>query len=166
MTTTTTTTTEETKMTTEEPDMTEKIIENATLRDVRPGDHLVWEWSRQEGDRLVVTRVEGTAHRPGEGGDWCTEYGRWITNGMNNATLTIHRPVKELPTEPGAIIVPADGREYIEATTDSGTYHAREAVLRADRFWAAAWRTDGRRQALFVESDHITPDTWKVEEEA
>ena len=146
--------------------MTKKIIENATLRDVRPGDHLIWEWSRQEGDRLVVTRREGIAYRQDEGGDWCTEGAMWITSGMNNATLTIHRSVQELPTKSGAVIVPADGREYIEAKMNCGTFHAREAVLRPDGFWVAAWRTDGRGQTSYVTSDCITPDTWKVEEEA
>ena len=145
--------------------ITEKIIENATRDDVRPGDHLTWERVTTIDGVTITTRYEGIAHCRDAGGDWWTSEGMYITND-DDATITIHRPVKELPTKTGAVIVPADGREYIEAKMNCGTFHAREAVHRHDGFWVAAWRTDGRGQTSYVTSDCITPGTWKVEEEA
>ena len=150
-----------------QPNMTEKIIENATRDDVRPGDHLTWERVVTIAGVTYTTRREGIAHRRDASGNWSTEDGQRITAGKGeHATLTIRRPVQELPTKSGTVIVPADGREYIEAKMDCGTFHAREAVHRHDGFWVAAWRTDGQGQASYITSDCITPGTWKVEEEA
>ena len=147
--------------------VTEKIIENATRDDVRPGDHLTWERVTTESGVTRTVRLEGVAHHRDNDGDWCTEEGRWITAGEDqHTTLTIRRPVQELPTKSGTVIVPADGREYIEAKMNCGTFHAREAVHRHDGFWVAAWRTGGRGQTSYVTSDCIAPDTWKVEDQA
>ena len=147
--------------------ITEKIIENATRDDVRPGDHLTWERVVTTAGVTYTTRREGIAHRRDASGNWSTEDGQRITAGKGeHATLTIRRPVQELPTKSGAVIVPADGREYIEAKMACGTFHAREAVIRHDGFWVAAWRTGGRGQTSYVTSDCIAPDTWKVEDQA
>ena len=40
-----------------------------------------------------------------------------------------YRPTQELPTNKGTVIVPADGREYIEANLYGMNLRAREAVL-------------------------------------
>ena len=147
--------------------ITEKIIENATRDDVRPGDHLTWERVTTAFGATYTTRREGIAHHRDARGNWSTEDGQRITAGMGgHITLTIRRPVQELPAKTGTVIVPADGREYIEAKTVWGTFRAREAVIRHDGFWVAAWRTDGRGQTSHLTSDCITPGTWKVEEEA
>ena len=147
--------------------ITEKIIENATRDDVRPGDHLTWEQTWEEGGARITIRREGIAATRAANGDWFTEDGMRIATGEGEGiTITIHRPVQELPTKSGTVIVPTDGREYIEAKMDCGTFHAREAVHRHDGFWVAAWRTDGQGQTSYVTSDCITPGTWKVEEEA
>lgn len=81
-----------------------------------------------------------------------------------------HRPVQELPTEDGAVIVPAEGREFIEAEVAGQTFIAREAVVCQSDFGPAnvlegAWRRvdDGSRVGGQVSRGFITPGTWKVE---
>ena len=72
--------------------------------------------------------------------------------------------VQELPTEPGAVIVPADGHEYIEANLYGMNLRAREAVLCWVEIWYAAWR-DGASTHGNVKPEHITPGTWKVDDQ-
>ena len=74
-----------------------------------------------------------------------------------------YRPAPKLPTAGGAVIVPADGHEYIEATANGVTYRAREAMLAYGNDWHASWRTDSRNRAC-VSPEHIVPGTWKMEE--
>ena len=69
-----------------------------------------------------------------EGWDQAT---RWIDSyqgGPNGRTTSArsanpYRPVQELPTKDGAVIVPAEGREFIEAEVAGQTFIAREAVV-------------------------------------
>lgn len=71
-----------------------ETIENARLKDGRPGDHLVWEHTRRLGGVITVARREGIAHHRDRDGDWRTEDGQWITYGVGeDRTLTIHRVV-------------------------------------------------------------------------
>ena len=74
-----------------------------------------------------------------------------------------HRPAQELPTEPGAVIIPADGHEYIEATMRGETVRAREATRSGAGGWYAAWRYGGKTSGL-ASSRAITPGTWTVAE--
>ena len=74
-----------------------------------------------------------------------------------------HRPVQELPTKPGTVIVPADGHEYITATVGGVTYRAREAILIGENQWHAAWRSD-EGVLVYVASERVTPGTWKVDD--
>lgn len=76
-------------------------------------------------------------------------------------TWYVRRAAQELPTEDGAVIVPADGHEYITATFDGETYHAREAILLGSGHWQAAWRSD-EGVMVYVIAEWIDPDTWKV----
>ena len=71
------------------------------------------------------------------------------------------RAALELPTDPGSVIVPADGHEYIEAEVWGKTYHASEAILLGERDWLGAWRSPHGVQ-VDVTSGQITPGTWKV----
>ena len=75
-----------------------------------------------------------------------------------------HRPVQELPTEPGAVIVPADGHEHITATVGGKTYHAREAIFSCSVLWLGVWRSTDSTAVSALPED-ITPGTWKVEGE-
>lgn len=47
-----------------------KTIENATGDDVRPGDHITWEESKESEGVTVFERREGIAHRRDSEGDW------------------------------------------------------------------------------------------------
>lgn len=145
-----------------EPNM--QTIENATRADVRPGDHVVFlhAWKR---DGLTVTaRREGVAHHLDDG-NWCTEAGMYITLGVgDDITLTIRRPVPELPTEDGAVIIANDGREFIEARVYNKTYRAREAVRHWTGGWHAAWRSGPEVRGV-VAPEEIAPGTWKVDDQ-
>ena len=76
-------------------------------------------------------------------------------------TWYVRRTVKPLPTEPGTVIVPAEGHEYITATVGGMTYRAREAILLGRDDWHAAWRSD-TSVTIYAAPDQITPGTWKV----
>ena len=140
-----------------------KIIENAARADVRPGDHITWEQTQSPDGATIYERREGIAHHRDSFGDWCTEGGTRLAS-LSGAgiTITIRRPIQELPTKAGTVIVPADGWEFIEVTTDNGeTFRAREAVRHWTGGWYAAWRS-GPETRGFVAPEDITPGTWKV----
>ena len=141
-------------------DQNMQTIENATRADVRPGDHLTWKWVQEIDGVTVKSSHEGIAHHQDEYGDWWTEGGMWLTSG-DAGTLTIRRPVQELPRKEGTLIVPADGREFIEAEVWGKTYYASEAILLGERDWLGAWRSPHSVQ-VNVTSGQITPGTWKV----
>ena len=141
-------------------DPTVKIIENATRYDVRPGDHITWERVTTIDGVTITTRYEGIARFRDEGGDWWTGEGMYIT-ADDAATLTIRRAVQVLPTEPGTVIVSADGHEYITATVGGMTYRAREAILIGENQWHAAWRSD-EGVLIYVAPERIDAGTWKV----
>ena len=142
-----------------------KIIEHVTRDDVRPGDHLVWESTREKDGVTITERREGIAHHRDSFGDWWTEGGAWLTLGEGEGvTLTIRRPIQELPTEPGAVIVPADGHEYIEATLGGVTCRTREAFLSAGGLWMGVWRSSSGQVLLAVSREFIVQDTWKVDD--
>ena len=148
----------------EKNDPNVQVIENATRDDVRPGDHLILETPRLWRDVTITTRREGIAHHRDGDGDWCTEDGVWLTDFSDaSGTLTIRRPVKELPTTPRTVIVPADGHEYIEAVVSGVVWRTREAVLGLDGRWHGVWRA-GQVAVGSTSADSITPVTWKVDE--
>lgn len=131
-----------------------KTIENARLDNVRPGDHIIWTRDKEYGGVISVERREGTAHHRDASSNWRTESGTWITGGEGEGTtLTIHRPVQELPTEDGVVIVPADDREFIEVN-DGGRYYV---MIHAGDGW---WRGGPDE----VSSVDIIDGTWKVAE--
>lgn len=81
-----------------------QTIENATLDDVRPGDHLDWEWTRVRNGVTITSQRVGIAYHRDSDGDWWAVEGGWLTQGEGkDITLTIRRPAVEeveLPTEP------------------------------------------------------------------
>ena len=145
-------------------ELREQTIENATLDDVRPGDHLTWKWVQEIDGVTVKSSHEGIAHHQDEYGDWWTEGGMWLTS-VGAGTLTIRRTAPELPTEDEAVIERADGHKYITAIFDGETYRAREAVLGRDGRWYGVWRraTPAPHVDTSVAPEHITPGTWKVD---
>lgn len=121
---------------------------------VRVGDEV-----RQ--DRCGVIRTAVVARVDKDGGPWTAEGGFIGLPGVG--TWSVRRTVQELPTEPGSVIVPADGRDYIEATLWGETFYAR-AALRSWTDWHAAWRA-GERKCGLASSGEITPGTWKVDDQ-
>ena len=143
---------------------TVETIENATRGDVRPGDHLILETPRMWRDVTITTRREGIAHHRDGDGDWCTEDGVWLTDFSDaSGTLTIRRPVQELPTGLGAVIVAKEEGGSIEAAVLGFVWRAREAVFGGDGRWHGVWRSTSGAISYAV-PDQITPGTWKVEE--
>lgn len=143
-----------------------QIIENATPDEGRAGDHLIRESIRTEDGVTLTVRREGVAHHRDRFGNWRTVELGWLTDGQGEGTtLTIRRPVQELPTKCGTVIVANDGHKFIKAEVDGIAHRAREAVLGANGRWYGAWRKaegDGLLSAMFPE--HISAPTWKVEE--
>ena len=147
------------------PDENVLTIENVSPEDVRPGDYIVWETRHTGSGSTLTMRREGVAHHRGVSGEWRTDVGGLLTEDMyENATLTIHRIVKELPTERGAVIVPAEGCEFIEATRYGRAWRTSEAVRSAYDNWVGAWRSEADVIA-YIAPEEITPGTWKVDDE-
>ena len=130
---------------------------------VRVGDEVRQEW-------YGVTRGGIVGSVDGNGDPW-TAKGGYI-GPILGGTWHVRRPDQELPTEDGAVIVPAEGREFIEAEWAGQTFIAREAVVCQSDFGPAnvlegAWRRadTGARVGGQVSRDFITPGTWQVEGE-
>ena len=111
----------------------------------------------------AATRVEA-AHEQG----WDDAAQHIYNKGWEGVTAlrkaNPYRPAQELPTKAGTLIIPADGREYIEAEVWGETYHASEAILLGGRAWLGAWRSPHGIQTD-VTPDQITTGTWKVDGE-
>ena len=149
----------------EKNDPNVQVIENATRGDVRPGDHITWERVTTIDGVTITTRYEGIARFRDEGGDWWTGGGMYITTD-DAATLTIRRTAPELPTELCAVIVAKEEGGSIEATVLGAAWYAHEAVLGGDGRWHGVWRTGSGRVAVwYVRPEHITPGTWKVDDQ-
>ena len=112
---------------------------------------------RQDFRGITTTAVVGLVDEYGD--PWTTE-GSCIGR-LDHGTWYVRRPVQELPTEDGAVIVPAEGREFIEAVVDGKKYRAREAMRSPGDGWYAAWRSFAQMR-LAVDPENITPGTWKV----
>ena len=147
----------------EKNDPNVQVIENATRDDVRPGDHLTWTKTWTEDGVKITRRREGIAHHRDVDGDWWAKEGNYLTVGEGERiTITIRRPAQELPTEDGAVIVPAGGGEFIGGEgarlfarlTYSGQLRLwYGVVINGGPAWAALW---------YGEPEKIAPGTWKV----
>lgn len=141
--------------------------ERTNTEDPRPweplkkGDPLaVGDEVRRESLGLTTTAVVGRVDKSGE--LWTAE-GAYLGL-LRYDTWYVRRAVQELPTQGGTVLIPADGREYIEMDVEGQTYYAREALLANGR-WNAIWRTaTGDRVRYSAQPEEITPGTWKVDE--
>ena len=113
---------------------------------VRVGDEV-----RREVNGLTTTAVVGRVDEDGD--PWAAE-GAFI-GVLEYGTWYVRRPVQELPTEDGAVIVPADGHEYIE--TRAGK-KSRRLTWDAECF---VWY-DARGTHL---AGDITHGTWQVDDQ-
>ena len=130
---------------------------------VRVGDEV-----RQERPGLTITGVVGRLDA--EEDPWTAD--DLFIGEINLGTWYVRRAAQELPTEDGAVIVPAEGREFIEAEVNGQTYITREAVVCQTDFGPAnvlqgAWRRvdDGARSEGQMARHCITPGTWKVDDQ-
>ena len=113
----------------------------------------------------AATRVEA-AHE--QGWDQATLWIDSYQGGPNGRTTSArsanpYRPVQELPTEPGAVIVPADGHEYIEIRAGKKSRRLTEAIFSCSVLWLGVWRSTDSTAVSALPED-ITPGTWKMEE--
>ena len=109
----------------------------------------------------AATRVEAARE---QGWDDAADWSIHNINDIDAERIRLanpHRPAPALPTEDGAVIVPADGHEFIEATICGETHYARAALRSWVGDWYAAWRA-GERKCGLASSGEITPGTWKV----
>ena len=93
--------------------------------------------------------------------DQCREAAAHLTALADYHEEAARQSAQALPAEPGTVIVPAEGHEYITATVGGMTYRAREAILLGRDDWHAAWRSD-TSVTIYATPDQITPGTWKV----
>ena len=136
--------------------MTDHPLNQTTTEDDRPWEPLsgpvrVGDEVRREVNGLTTTAVVGRVDEDGD--PWVADRG--FIGVLSVGTWYRRRPVQELPTEDGAVIVPADGREYIE--TRAGK-KSRRLTWDAECF---VWY-DARGTHLHGD---ITPGTWKVDDQ-
>lgn len=136
--------------------MTDHPLNQTTTEDDRPWEPLngpvrVGDEVRRGHSGLTVTAVVGSVDEDGD--PWTAEGA--LIGVLNLGTWYVRRPVKELPTEDGAVIVPEDGREYIE--TRAGKKPRRLT-------WDAECYVWYDARGTHLASD-ITPGTWKVDDQ-
>lgn len=132
--------------------MTDHPLNQTTTEDDRPWEPLngpvrVGDEVRRGHSGLTVTAVVGSVDEDGD--PWTAEGA--LIGVLNLGTWYVRRPVQELPTEDGAVIVPEDGREYIE--TRAGKKPRRLT-------WDAEYYVWYDVRGTHLASD-ITPGTWK-----
>lgn len=145
-----------------------KIIENASLYDIRPGDHIIWERTWMMRGVTGIEHREGTAHHRNQDDDWCTEDGMWIAAGEGEGIdLTIHRPINDLPTDDGAVIVPIVENGVVEAGYSNIMYTTRHATYDSlTDTWVGLWkRTNGDYTIARMSPGNIIKTTWKKKED-
>lgn len=148
-----------------------QAITNASLDDVSIGDLITWTHAEEIDGVTIRHHREGFACYRDSDGDWRTVDGMWLTDGEGGGVaLSIRRAAQpELPTRDGAILIPAEGREFIEAEVNRQTFITREAVVGQSEFGPVnvlhgAWRMvdDGARVQGQMGRDFITPGTWRT----
>ena len=130
-------------------------------------------WADGDGDEFRVrvpheaptTRSAALVATPGDvvylTAAQCREVAAHLTDLADAHEEAMSRSAAALPTKKGAVIIPADGHEYIEATMRGETVRAREATRSGAGGWYAAWRS-GEQTSGLASSREITPGTWKV----
>lgn len=126
-------------------------------RPLRVGDEV-----RRDHGGVTSIAVVGRVDKSGD--PWTAE-GKLIGL-LRYGTWYVRRTVQELPTELCAVIVAKEEGGSIEATVLGAVWRARESVLGGDGRWYGIWRTGSGRVAVwYVRPDHITPGTWKVDDQ-
>ena len=127
---------------------------------LKKGDPLhVGDEVRQDWYGTTTTAIVGRVD--GDGDPWTAEGAP--VGSLDSGTWHVRRTTQEPPTEPGAVIVPAEGREFIEASAlhVTGAQYCREAVYE-DPYYYGVWWRDGKAVHNGWRAEDITPGTWKV----
>ena len=120
-------------------------------------------------DYQGISRIAVVASVDEGGYPWTAEGG--FIGSLEVGTWYVRRTVQVLPTEPGTVIVPADGYDAIEVVDqpDGEKWYAKEAMLGKNGKWYGVWRRvtggDGPAKAISAIPESITPNTWKVDDE-
>ena len=113
---------------------------------------------RQDFRGVTHTAVVARVDRSGD--PWTAEGA--IIGLLCHGTWYVRRAAQELPTEDGAVIIPADGCNRIEAggthkfTAETATWDSD------DQSWVGLWRDDYGQRCRYIHGLPITPGTWKV----
>lgn len=132
-------------------------------------------WTDRDGDKFWAYPADGVPTWPaaliGTSGDGvyltaaqCREVATQFTALADAHEEAMPQSAQELPEGDGAVIIPADGHDYIEARVYNKTYRAREAARHWTGRWQAAWRS-GPEVRGGVTEEYITPGTWKREDQ-
>ena len=114
------------------------------------GDEVKQEW-----DGITHLAVVGSVDNGGD--PWAAESA--FIGCRDVGTWSVRRAVQELPTEDGAVIVPADGSEFIEQVGDCANYR-RLTYDAASGRWIGWDMLNHEAEALSPE--YITPGTWRT----
>lgn len=92
--------------------------------------------------------------------DWVKRREAWTDEELRAANP--HRPASALPTDDGAVIVPAEGRMFIR--TDGGRYFTRLTYSSQLRLWYGVEASGGPAWAAvwYGEPEKITLGTWRA----
>ena len=137
--------------------------ERTKPEDARPWEPLngparVGDEVRQDFRGVTHTAVVARVDRSGD--PWTAEGA--IIGLLCHGTWYVRRAAQELPTEDGAVIIPADGCNRIEAggthkfTAETATWDSD------DQSWVGLWRDDYGQRCRYIHGLPITPGTWKV----
>ncbi len=106
-------------------------------------------------NRITTTAVVASVDE--DGNPWAV--GASVIGIRRYGTWYVRRAVEELPTEDGAVIVPADGSEFIEQVGDCANYR-RLTYDAASGRWIGWDMLNHEAEALSPE--YITPGTWRT----
>ena len=140
---------------------TRAALSAALAEDARPWEPLNEDDPLLVGDEVRrdlngVTRTAVVGRVDADGDPWTTEDG--FIGHCDLGTWYVRRAIQELPTEDGAVIVPADGCEFIEQVGDCANYR-RLTYDAASGRWIGWDMLNHEAEALSPE--YITPGTWK-----
>jgi len=147
-----------------------ETIENASLDDVLPGDHITWEVTETIRGLTSTARREGIAHHRDAFNNWRTKDGDCITlaeGESEGVTITIRRTVQDLPRYDEAVIVPIDEDGVVDAGFSGMMYTTRHATYdsRTDT-WVGLWRrTAGDTFIARMAPRNIIKYTWKEKDD-
>ena len=108
----------------------------------------------------AARRVEAAREQAwNDAADWVKRREAWTDEELRAANP--HRPAPALPTEDGAVIVPADGCEFI-LVTDAGGWAFERMTYSAEH---DRWYGMTKRGAIAMcIAEQIIPGTWKVDD--